>query len=157
MNLRAAAETAPHAPGSSSSGRDDPLPTAMVGAAAAAIVALVWIPSIGRSLWLDELISTWVIDDGFTTAIGRAQDYQASSPLYFGLLWLWAQIVGTDEVLLRLPSIVCAAAALWHVNRLGHDLGSIVVGRIANCEEISLSCLPTPWELRPYSFAFLLL
>jgi len=136
--------------------RDLSLPTKVVTVTTAAIVALVWIPSIGRSLWLDELISTWVIDEGFTTAIGRAQEYQASSPLYFGLLWVWSYIVGTNEVVLRLPSIVCVAAALWHVNGLGRDLGSPLVGKIA---VLSMVATPTVAQMglsaRPYALLLL--
>jgi hypothetical protein len=80
----------------------------------------------------DELLSAWVTSDSVGDTIERASTHQGNSPLYFVLLWIW-RAVGSSEVVLRLPSVVCVGAAAWQLARLGTELdrGRRLTGLVA--------------------------
>ena len=62
-------------------------------------------------LWLDELISGWVIADGFAEIPGRSWTANLS-PLYFYILQLSTGLTGFDEPGLRLPSVLGGLALI---------------------------------------------
>jgi hypothetical protein len=65
------------------------------------------------SLWQDELYTRWIVDPaiGLPAAIQRAL-YDAAPPVYYVTLWPFTRLLGGDEVGLRLPSALCASAAV---------------------------------------------
>ena len=70
-----------------------------------------WLVAVRAPLWLDETGSYWQIS-------GTAHDVWArrietiAFPSYGYLLWAWARLFGTGEVVLRLLSVLAMAAAL---------------------------------------------
>jgi hypothetical protein len=72
---------------------------------AAALAFLVQAP-IGQSFSLDETITMWVTDGSLESAIERAWKYQGQSPLYFILMWILRQMIGSTETALRASSLV---------------------------------------------------
>ena len=69
------------------------------------------IHDIGQSLWLDELHTGWVVIDGFSHLAERAAmgNY---GPLYFCLPWMSVQLLGANELALRLPSLLASVALI---------------------------------------------
>jgi hypothetical protein len=100
-------------------------------AATAVTVALFWLPSLFRSLWTDEAVALWTIDTSLSNTVDRASSLQESSAAYYVLVNLWAQIAGTSEFVLRLPSFVAGLAAAYLVYELGRGLHRRVTGLIA--------------------------
>lgn len=105
---------------------------ALVGFAAS-LIAAFWVPVLSYGLMTDELLSAWVSSGGFGDAVDRAFTHQGNSPLYFVLLGAWRAVAGSSEVALRLPSVLCMAAAAHQLARLGRELddGRRVTGVVA--------------------------
>lgn len=51
----------------------------------------------------------WVVQDGFVDTIHRTLHYQGPGPLYYLIVWIFVQIGGHSEIMLRLPSILSCA------------------------------------------------
>lgn len=64
-----------------------------------------------ESLWLDESISAWVSSNGLATAISRSWNFQGQSPLFYLLLSVWIQLLGSGEFALRLFSLLIITTA----------------------------------------------
>jgi len=80
---------------------ENAIPTFML-----ALACLYWLSKCGSSLSLDETITYWVVQDGFKNAIYRAIHYQGPGPFYYLIVWLFVQLGGYNEIMLRLPSIL---------------------------------------------------
>lgn len=80
---------------------ENAIPTVML-----ALAGLYWLSKCGSSLSLDETITYWVVQDGFKNAICRAIHYQGPGPFHYIIVWLFVQIGGASEIVLRLPSIL---------------------------------------------------
>ncbi len=91
--------------------------------AIALVAAQLWLPMLLAGPRLDETLTTWVVSDGFDDAVVRSWRYQGQSPVYFALLWVWAQAAGTGIVALRVPTVIAMVAAGWQLRRLAEDLG----------------------------------
>ena len=79
---------------------------------------VLWLPGLGRGLWLDETGTYWVVSGGLDDTVDRAIQFQGQSPLYFVVAW-FARIVGHgNEIVMRLPSVVFMAAAAFLLYRL---------------------------------------
>jgi hypothetical protein len=65
------------------------------------------------SLWSDELFTAWVVgvDNNAAQVLHRALT-DLHPPLYYCLAFLFSQIAGHSDVALRLPSALCACAAI---------------------------------------------
>ncbi len=62
--------------------------------------------SLNQSLWLDEATSGIVARDlGFIQIINEFARGDFHPPLYYLDLWMWAKVLGTSEISLRLPSV----------------------------------------------------
>ena len=68
-----------------------------------AVSISLWFIALRAPLWLDETISYWQINAGFS---GISSRQGLSLPAYSYILWLWAEIAGTSEIALRIPSIL---------------------------------------------------
>ena len=82
------------------------------------VLALIgWVPHLPNSLWLDETLTYWVIQDSFLEALDRALHFQPQ-PGYYLLMWCWTALAGTSEVALRLPSLIGMLGACVALARL---------------------------------------
>jgi len=79
------------------------------------ILAVRIAPLSVRGLRVDENLTAWVTSDSFSDAVSRSYRYQGQSPLYFMGIWLWRQLVGANEFMLRLPSMLATLAILWRI------------------------------------------
>ena len=91
--------------------------------AVAVVAGRVALPMLLDGPRLDETLTAWVVSDGLDDAVTRSWRFQGQSPVYFVLLWLWAQVAGTSIVALRIPSLIVMLAAGWQLRRLAGDLG----------------------------------
>lgn len=118
---------------------------------------------LGSSLWLDELLSAWVLRDGFGQIAERAVNYQGQSPLYYWLLAGWSTLSSgspsaevSSEAWLRgfsLLNITLAAIFLYQLAKhlVNREFASIVVIFFVVIDSVI-------WSLsaRPYAFALFL-
>lgn len=104
----------------------------LVGFSIAVVIAF-WVPALFYGLMTDELLSAWVSSDGLRHAVDRAQRFQGNSPVYFSALWAWRSAMGSSELVLRLPSLLCLVAAAWQLSRLGTEIdhGRRLTGLVA--------------------------
>lgn len=85
--------------------------------------ALLWLPPLSSSLWLDELDTYFTTKDGVWTAIERtAYVHPQCSQLYNAMIASWIQLVGSTETILRLPSTLAMALAAYLVFRIARFL-----------------------------------
>ncbi len=123
-----------------------------------AIAVATWLPHLPNALWLDEVVSAWVVQDGLSELFERAVTFQ-SQAAYFLLLWLWTTVAGTSEIALRLPSVIAALGACAAMARLG-----FLLTRDRECGLLAMLVLATSWnvfresvDVRPYMPALLCL
>ena len=117
--------------------------------------AAVWLYPAGSSLWLDETVTVWVIRGGLPGLLHRSMDFQAS-PVFYLLPWLAAKLGGTGEVALRVPSLLCMAAAAWVLARLAVRLFGAESGVVAALLFVSLRNVAfEAADARPYAPALL--
>jgi hypothetical protein len=91
---------------------------------------ILWLRPITSSLWLDELVTWWVIKDSLADAFHRAYAYQGQSVLYYPLEWL-VRHAGHAEWFLRLPSLLAMAVAAFLLYRLTIRLADRETARLA--------------------------
>jgi len=133
-------------------------------------VASIWVAaalSVAGFLWFqlaqlrvgfrtDESLSMWVSSDGIGDTISRAQRFQGNSPVYFSFVWLWRQIVGDGEFILRLPSVLAIVATCLVLVHFGRELGSTHMGMAAAVVLLSApGVMAAATTVRPYSFLLL--
>jgi len=113
---------------------------------------------IATSLALDETGTLWIVKDGFGDACSRAMWWSATSPLYYGVLWVFVQILGLGEITLRAPSVFFSAGTavvLYHLARRWLDAEG------AALSVLFFFCLPpvqySVIDARPYALGLLLL
>lgn len=109
---------------------------------------------LSQSLWLDELVTWWVIKDGAAQAIERSLNFQGQSPLYYLLLCGWSDLFGNSELALRSLSVVLWLASCFVLYRLGkHFLeksgAAIAVMFFASFSAVQVAA----FSARPYSLA----
>jgi len=74
-----------------------------------AVAAILRLPQVTDSVWLDEQHTAWTIREGIEPIPARAR-MGNNSPFYFYLPWLTTRIFGWNEVALRLPSLLAGLA-----------------------------------------------
>lgn len=122
------------------------------------VIALILIqlfraPLFG-SLWLDETLSAWVTDSSFGDAFNRSIAFQAQSPLYLLFLWCWRQLVGSSEILLRLPSLLAFFLSILGMLKLSRLFSlerpwlTVIVPLVSMVEFFKAGI-----QARPYGFA----
>jgi hypothetical protein len=110
------------------------------------------------SFWRDEALTYVTVDDSFVgllRTLVTTTSSESAFPLYYVLLWPWAQ-VSSAEVWLRLPSLVAAVAAALVLCRALQHLGCAT--RSARAGALFLALPAVSWyalEARPYGFLFL--
>ncbi|MCB0337688.1 MAG: glycosyltransferase family 39 protein, partial [Bdellovibrionales bacterium] len=108
---------------------------------------------LSRSLWLDELLTAWITKETFPTAFLLPWNYQGQSPVAFVVVWLTRQLLGSSELVLRLPSFLLSILTLLAVYKIGMILWQKQIGIRAAL----LCCVVTPLTIsldaRPYAMA----
>lgn len=67
--------------------------------------------TLGDSLWLDELHTSWVVAGPLSDVASRAAEGN-QGPVYFWLVWFIVRLMGDHEWVIRLPSLIASVAAL---------------------------------------------
>ena len=120
---------------------------------AAVIAAALSIPRLGsRTMWLDEVYTVGATTELLDTwrATGGTQ------ALYYLLVWPVTQI-STDPAVLRVPSALCALAAVGVVHEVGRRIGGARVGALAaGGMALSWALARYSIETRSYTLALLL-
>lgn len=94
----------------------------LIALAVMAAIILVWLIRMSSSLWIDELGTFWVIDGSLVSTASRAWRFHGQTPLYYAVLWGVTQLLGTSEVVLRLPSLLSMLAAAFVLYRFAGRL-----------------------------------
>jgi Dolichyl-phosphate-mannose-protein mannosyltransferase len=124
-----------------------------LGLALCASIA-AWFSSIRSALWLDETVSYWQISGGFWQIWER----QGLSPAaYAYILWATKSLFGSNEIVLRMPSVLAMLAATYVLYLIAREFFSSDIAAIVAV----IFCLhPTvafaAVDARPYAFAVLL-
>ena len=130
------------------------LPDLIVVVASIAVAAWLWLPQLGASFWLDETGTAWLTQGDLGEVISRSHRYQGGALLFLVVEWVVRRIGGLNEVALRLPSVIGAAAAAFFVYALGRRLDDARTGLIAAALFV---CLPSvafaASDARPYALA----
>lgn len=113
-----------------------------------------WFSTIRSPLWLDETFSYSQIAGGFGQIWARQM---LSFPSYSYILWVTKVLFGSNEVVLRMPSVLAMIAATVVLYRAAREFFSVDVAVIV----VVVFCLhPTvafaAVDARPYAFAVLL-
>jgi hypothetical protein len=88
--------------------------------------------NLGRqSLWVDEALTTWVLDPNPLDTLSNLADREATPPLYYALAWLWTRVLGEGDVALRSLSAVLGTATVPAAYLAGARLVSRRTGIIA--------------------------
>ena len=89
-------------------------------ALALAVSISIWLLAVRSPLWLDETVSMFLIQGGFSGIMSR--QVWPDSPAYSCLLWLWTKAMGTDEILLRVSSVLPMLGAVYLLYRAAREL-----------------------------------
>ena len=130
--------------------------TLLISLAVVSIAIFLRLPSCYESLWLDELHSAWIIADDIGSVYQRSI-IGHQSPCYYFQLWVWKQVVGDSELILRLNSVLmvaggCGVIAYGITNWTHSLLAGFVSGLILAMENNSLFF---GTELRPFALVIL--
>jgi len=122
-----------------------------------AVVAIVIARGFwGASLWLDETLSSWVVQDGVAHVWSRATTYQPQSLLYFYVLAGWQEIAGDSEVAMRALSGVWLLVALVGLYLLVRGVSGPRAALAACLILIVCDPILKALSVRPYSMALAL-
>lgn len=91
---------------------------------------VLWLRPITSSLWLDELVTWWVVKDSLGDALHRAYAYQGQSLIYYPVEWV-VRHAGHSEWFLRLPSLLAMGLAAFFLYRLAVRLADRETARLA--------------------------
>src|SRR5271165_1178150 len=121
---------------------------------ALAVSISVWFIAIRAPLWLDETISVWQINAGFSGVPSRLGGL--SFPAYSYILWFSTLILGKGEIALRIPEILAMLGAVYLLYLAARELFDRDVAIIAAV----VFCLHpvvifASIDVRPYAFGAL--
>lgn len=130
--------------------------TLLASIAVFTIAVLLRLPSCYESFWLDELHSAWIVADDVGSVYQRSV-LGHQSPFYYFQLWIWKQVVGSSEVMLRLNSVLlvaggCSVIAYGIIRWTNSLLAGTVSGLTLAVESNSLFF---GTELRPFALVIL--
>ncbi|MFB3918403.1 MAG: glycosyltransferase family 39 protein [Terriglobales bacterium] len=94
----------------------------------AAVIGCCWVLPLNSPLWLDETVTYWTIRGGLLDIARRCP---LNSIPYSILIWSVDQAFGRAEAVLRLPSLVGAAAAAHFLYRLAAEQYDCLTARSA--------------------------
>jgi len=74
---------------------------------------------LSASFWLDECTAAWVTNDSLIQSFIRANDNLWQSSLYYCFIWLWRNLFGNSELILRLPSFLATITSVYMIYLIG--------------------------------------
>ena len=115
----------------------------------------IWFLAIRAPLWLDETLAYWQVSGGFSKVWSRSA-LMPSSLGYLYTLWFAKSILGTQEVALRIPSLLAMLGAVYFLflaARELYDQEFALLSCAFFCLEYNVVFAAT--DARPYAFALL--
>ncbi len=119
--------------------------------------SIIWFVPFNSSLWLDELVTWWVIKDSLGDTVHRAFAFQGQTVVFYVLEWL-VRHIGSQEWVLRAPSLIEVIAAAFIFYRLAERVLDKEFARISVLLFVlwpSVSFESS--DARPYALALVLL
>lgn len=123
-------EPSPSIPPATPRERWAPAERAVAAAFAAAVLAL-WLVPLPSSLWLDEAVTAWMVQDGFDKTVERGSRFSGGNPAYYMIVWAFTRVFGASEPALRMPSVLAMLGSAWMVFLLGRRLRDRQTGLLA--------------------------
>lgn len=99
--------------------------------AALTLLALLVRCAITRGIWLDEAISVTQAQMPWQAMLDALRANDVHPPLHHAVLWLLAHAFGTDEWVMRAPSLLAGALLVPAIYALGHVLWDRRAGLLA--------------------------
>lgn len=132
--------------------------SALLGAFAGAVHVALASWCLGcKDLWFDEGYSYWHASSGTSSLLETVTTYDASMPLYYWFLHVWVEL-GGSELVLRLPSVVFGAGAVWFIYLVGVRLFGNPIGWLsAVALALNPFAIAYSREARGYSLVLFLL
>jgi len=135
-------------------------PTVIALAVITLLALLCRVHALTESLWIDELHTSWCLQDSLWQVFPRAAEGN-QGPIYFVAQWLWIACVGESEFTLRFPSLVAGlltpAAVYWCVQKLDFGEHSVRLGLLAAALSATDDyAIFYSQETRPYAWVILL-
>jgi hypothetical protein len=108
------------------------------------------------SLNVDECITYWVVKDGLSELFYRDLHFQGQSPFYFLTVWGTGKILGWNEWILRIPTLLFLALSCLALYRLAREFYDRFSSRIAVAGFVAVWIfLEGAVNTRPYNLAIL--
>lgn len=125
--------------------------------AAFIVGAIIWLAiAAPQSLWIDELLTWWVIKDGPLEALIRSISFPAIVPIYYLIESTWTVFIKPEEWQLRILSQISLALTCWIIFRWSQRRFSTEHGiLIVLCYLGYESVLRAGTFARPYSLGLL--
>jgi hypothetical protein len=95
----------------------------------AVFIARIWLMALPSSLWVDELVTVFVVNHPGDPSFAVAP--QVPQSIYYGLASAAQTLLGRSEIALRIPSILAMGAALFFLARLAARLVHPLAGWFA--------------------------
>jgi mannosyltransferase len=116
----------------------------------------IWLVAVRAPLWLDETLSYWQVSGGFSKIWSRSVQ-MPSSFAYLYILWFVKSVLGSQEIALRIPSLLAMLAASYFLFRAAQEIFDTEIAFIS----CILFCLNAnvvfaAIDVRPYAFALLM-
>lgn len=83
------------------------------------------------SLSIDEIFSRYWIEWPQEFLWGEGRHFETNPPLYFSLLRAWAQVFGTSDAALRIPSVLASMPVVALTGIMGRMAAGPLVGLLA--------------------------
>lgn len=115
----------------------------------------MWFLAIRAPLWLDETLAYWQVSGGFGRIWSRSAQ-MPSSIGYLYTLWFAKSILGSQEIALKIPSMLAMLGAVYVLFRSVRELYDQETAYIA-CIFVALTynVVFAATDARPYAFALL--
>jgi hypothetical protein len=116
----------------------------------------IWLIAVRAPLWLDETLAYWQISGGFSKIWSRSA-LMPSSFAYLYILWFAKSVLGSQEIALRVLSLLTMLAAAYCLLRAALELfdrETAFIGCIVFC--IHADVVFAAIDVRPYAFALLM-
>lgn len=115
----------------------------------------IWLMAVRAPLWVDETLAYWQVSGGFGRIWSRSAQ-MPSSIGYLYTLWFAKSILGTQEIALKIPSMLATLGAAYFLFRIARELFDAEIAFLTCiffCTHPDVVFAAT--DARPYAFALL--
>ena len=110
-----------------------------------------------RSLWLDEFGTLWGVEGSMGQLLERVQAFHGQSPFYYSLVWLWVNLLGESEIVMRGLSLILGVGTAYGSYLLANFLFGKKTGLLAaTFYWLSPAAVQLESQARPYALALLM-